>query len=47
MAISLTVNGSPVTLDADPDMPLLWALRDELRLTHCAKARHFAQVVLN
>lgn len=33
MAISLTVNGSPVTLDADPDMPLLWALRDELRLT--------------
>ncbi|SEK71578.1 isoquinoline 1-oxidoreductase, alpha subunit [Roseovarius nanhaiticus] len=33
MAISLTVNGKPVTLDADPDMPLLWALRDELRLT--------------
>jgi len=33
MAISLTVNGAPVTLDADPEMPLLWALRDELRLT--------------
>ena len=33
MAISFTVNGNPVTLDADPDMPLLWALRDELRLT--------------
>ena len=33
MAISLTVNGKPVTLDADPDMPLLWALRDELCLT--------------
>lgn len=33
MAISLTVNGNPVTLDVDPDMPLLWALRDELQLT--------------
>ncbi|MEI4263165.1 (2Fe-2S)-binding protein [Roseovarius sp. D0-M9] len=33
MAISLTVNGDPVSLDVDPDMPLLWALRDELRLT--------------
>ncbi len=33
MAISFTVNGNPVTLDADPDTPLLWALRDELRLT--------------
>ncbi|MEM9797821.1 MAG: (2Fe-2S)-binding protein [Pseudomonadota bacterium] len=33
MAISLTVNGDPITLDVDPDMPLLWALRDELRLT--------------
>lgn len=33
MSISLTINGEPVTLDVDPDMPLLWALRDELRLT--------------
>jgi isoquinoline 1-oxidoreductase alpha subunit len=33
MAISLTVNGDPVTLEVDPDMPLLWALRDHLRLT--------------
>ncbi|WP_339646033.1 (2Fe-2S)-binding protein [Jannaschia helgolandensis] len=33
MAISLTVNGNAVTLDADPETPLLWALRDELRLT--------------
>ena len=33
MSISLTVNGEPVTLDIDPDTPLLWALRDELRLT--------------
>ncbi|MFX0545968.1 (2Fe-2S)-binding protein [Roseovarius sp. S1116L3] len=29
----MTVNGAPVTLDADPETPLLWALRDELRLT--------------
>ncbi len=31
--IRLTVNGQPHTLDADPDMPLLWALRDLLDLT--------------
>src|SRR5687768_3506763 len=24
----LTVNGNPIDIDADPDMPLLWALRD-------------------
>ena len=28
-----TVNGREVDLDIDPDTPLLWALRDELRLT--------------
>ncbi|TGQ41198.1 MULTISPECIES: (2Fe-2S)-binding protein [unclassified Mesorhizobium] len=28
-----SVNGSAVTVDADPDMPLLWALRDHLGLT--------------
>jgi isoquinoline 1-oxidoreductase alpha subunit len=33
MATRLTVNGTPVTLDVDPDMPLLWALRDHLKLT--------------
>jgi isoquinoline 1-oxidoreductase alpha subunit len=33
MATNLTVNGDPVTLEVDPDMPLLWALRDHLRLT--------------
>ncbi|NHF73254.1 (2Fe-2S)-binding protein [Paracoccus xiamenensis] len=27
------VNGREVDLDIDPDTPLLWALRDELRLT--------------
>ena len=29
----LTVNGKPQTYDNDPDMPLLWYLRDDLRLT--------------
>ena len=28
--ITLTINGSPRQVDADPDMPLLWALRDVL-----------------
>lgn len=31
--IKLTVNGKPLSLDADPDMPLLWALREDLQLT--------------
>ncbi|HYC02255.1 MAG TPA: (2Fe-2S)-binding protein [Azospirillaceae bacterium] len=31
--VKLTVNGAPHTLDADPEMPLLWALRDILNLT--------------
>jgi isoquinoline 1-oxidoreductase alpha subunit len=26
--MQLKVNGKPVTIDADPEMPLLWALRD-------------------
>ncbi len=30
---SLEVNGSKRTIDADGDMPLLWALRDLLQLT--------------
>lgn len=30
---SLVVNGEPRTIDADADMPLLWALRDLLNLT--------------
>lgn len=33
MTIAATVNGRPVAFDGDPDMPLLWALRDELGLT--------------
>ena len=29
----LTINGEARTLDLEPDMPLLWVLRDELGLT--------------
>lgn len=31
--VRLTVNGKSQTYDDDPDMPLLWYLRDDLRLT--------------
>ncbi len=31
--IHFTVNGRPHSLDVSPDMPLLWVLRDHLRLT--------------
>lgn len=31
--INLTVNGVPQQLDADPAMPLLWAIREQLELT--------------
>jgi isoquinoline 1-oxidoreductase alpha subunit len=33
MATTLTVNGTPHTVDLPPDMPLLWVLRDALHLT--------------
>jgi isoquinoline 1-oxidoreductase subunit alpha len=32
MSIKLTVNGADRELDVDPDMPLLWAIRDHLEL---------------
>jgi isoquinoline 1-oxidoreductase alpha subunit len=32
MPIKLTINNRPVSVDASPDMPLLWALRDVLGL---------------
>jgi aerobic-type carbon monoxide dehydrogenase small subunit (CoxS/CutS family) len=32
MKVSLKVNGKPTSIDAPPDMPLLWALRDVLDL---------------
>ncbi|MGB5720992.1 MAG: (2Fe-2S)-binding protein [Woeseiaceae bacterium] len=42
MAIELTLNGQLVSLDAEPDMPLLWAIRDLAGLTGtkygCGKA---------
>ena len=31
--VNLTVNGKMRSYDGDPDMPLLWYLRDDLRLT--------------
>ena len=31
--VKLTVNGKAHTYDGDPEMPLLWYLRDDLRLT--------------
>ena len=33
MAITITVNGEARSLDVEPDMPLLWALRETLGLT--------------
>jgi isoquinoline 1-oxidoreductase subunit alpha len=33
MAIDLTVNGEKRSFDGDPQMPLLWYLRDHARLT--------------
>jgi isoquinoline 1-oxidoreductase alpha subunit len=33
MAITLNVNDKPVSVDADPAMPLLWVLREDLQLT--------------
>ncbi|MBN1967334.1 MAG: (2Fe-2S)-binding protein [Anaerolineae bacterium] len=33
MSITLTINGKEYTVEADPDMPLLWVLRDLVGLT--------------
>ena len=33
MSSSFNLNGKPVTVDADPSTPVLWALRDNLGLT--------------
>jgi isoquinoline 1-oxidoreductase alpha subunit len=30
---NLTVNGKAASIDAEPDMPLLWAIREDLKLT--------------
>lgn len=31
--VSFTLNGAPTTVDVEEDMPLLWFLRDELKMT--------------
>ena len=33
MELSMIVNGNAVSVEVDPDMPLLWVLRDVLGLT--------------
>jgi isoquinoline 1-oxidoreductase alpha subunit len=33
MAISFTINGKTVHVDAEPDTPLLWVVREHLKLT--------------
>jgi isoquinoline 1-oxidoreductase subunit alpha len=33
MSTSLKINGKSVTVDAEPDTPLLWVIRDEVGLT--------------
>jgi len=33
MRYTLLINGTPTDVDADPDTPLLWVLRDHLNLT--------------
>ncbi|MGH9738551.1 MAG: (2Fe-2S)-binding protein [Candidatus Acidiferrales bacterium] len=33
MATRFTVNGKPQTVDVNPDMPLLWVIRDTLNMT--------------
>lgn len=33
MAIAFTINGKPVSVEADADTPLLWVLRDDLGMT--------------
>ncbi|HMH52029.1 MAG TPA: (2Fe-2S)-binding protein [Candidatus Acidoferrum sp.] len=41
--VSLTVNGKPEQLDVEPDMPLLWAIREKLALTGTKYACGIAQ----
>ena len=33
MTVSFQLNGSAITLDVDPDLPLLWAIREKAALT--------------
>jgi isoquinoline 1-oxidoreductase subunit alpha len=41
--VSLVVNGKPENLDVEPDMPLLWAIREKLMLTGTKYACGIAQ----
>ena len=41
--VSLTVNCKPEQLDVEPDMPLLWAIREKLALTGTKYACGIAQ----
>jgi aerobic-type carbon monoxide dehydrogenase small subunit (CoxS/CutS family) len=41
--ITLNVNGRQVSADVDPDMPLLWVLRDHLNLTATARRCHLSR----
>src|SRR5574343_868164 len=41
--ISLNINGKAVKVDADPNTPLLWVLRDHLQLTGTKYGRGMAQ----
>jgi aerobic-type carbon monoxide dehydrogenase small subunit (CoxS/CutS family) len=41
--VSLVVNGKPEQLDVEPDMPLLWALREKVGLTGTKYACGIAQ----
>ena len=41
--VSLVVNGKPEQLDVEPDMPLLWAIRETLALTGTKYACGIAQ----
>lgn len=31
--INVTINGKPEVLDVDPDMPILWVVREDLEMT--------------
>jgi len=39
--ITLTINGKQQRYDGDPEMPLLWVLRDELNLKGAKFVRPF------
>lgn len=32
MTLNITVNNTPKSVEVDPDMPLLWVIRDEMKL---------------